>query len=221
MSNILRRLPKNTYGKDFVIGDLHGCYELLMETLKEVNFDFEKDRVIAVGDLVDRGPESMKCLELVYEPWFYSVMGNHEAMMFDGVIDGYEPEFNCWLTNGGTWFMDQCSTSTEVEEFKLLLEDIRTRMPLAYEVETDKGLVGIIHADAPSLWEEVCIRDLRMQVLWGRSRAKQGKEFRVSGVDHVYAGHTPLDNAPVTYGSITYMDTGAVWSGKLGILQIQ
>jgi len=51
------KLPTNQAGKDYVIGDLHGCYELLERLLDAVGFDKSKDRLFSVGDLIDRGPD--------------------------------------------------------------------------------------------------------------------------------------------------------------------
>lgn len=80
--NIIKRLKKNTVGTDYFVGDIHGCYDLLMNRLAEIKFDTKKDRLISVGDLVDRGPDSIKCLGLLNETWFHAVMGNHEEMMY-------------------------------------------------------------------------------------------------------------------------------------------
>jgi serine/threonine protein phosphatase 1 len=79
----IRSLPTNSRGKDYVVGDLHGCFDLLQRVLNEVDFDEARDRLFSVGDLIDRGPDSLKCLQLLAEPWFYAVMGNHEDMMLD------------------------------------------------------------------------------------------------------------------------------------------
>jgi serine/threonine protein phosphatase 1 len=77
------RLPPNLLGRDFIIGDLHGHYDTLMSLLDARDFDREIDRVISVGDLVDRGPQSWLCLQLIREPWFYVVQGNHESHLLD------------------------------------------------------------------------------------------------------------------------------------------
>jgi serine/threonine protein phosphatase 1 len=61
----IRSLPTNSRGKDYVVGDLHGCYDLLQRVLGEVGFDTTCDRLFSVGDLIDRGPNSLKCLELL------------------------------------------------------------------------------------------------------------------------------------------------------------
>jgi len=83
MSTTIQKLPSNTRGTDYVIGDLHGCFSLLERLLDEVRFDKSRDRLFSVGDLIDRGPESLRCLQLLAEPWFYAVQGNHENMMLN------------------------------------------------------------------------------------------------------------------------------------------
>jgi len=64
-SSLMQKLPSNTLGRDFVIGDLHGCFDLLERLMKAVDFNFDKDRLFSVGDLVDRGPYSLSCLQLI------------------------------------------------------------------------------------------------------------------------------------------------------------
>ena len=54
----------------FVVGDIHGDYQGLMEALKEVKFNFMTDVLIGVGDTVDRGNENEKCFNLLKEHWF-------------------------------------------------------------------------------------------------------------------------------------------------------
>lgn len=49
--NPILYLEENKIGKDFVVGDIHGCYDMLMAKLNEISFDFSKDRLIALGDL--------------------------------------------------------------------------------------------------------------------------------------------------------------------------
>ena len=77
-------LPANLDGRDFIVGDLHGCYNELMKLLKFVHFNIETDRVFCVGDLIHRGPYSIDCLNLLKKKnkqgnkWFYSTVGNHD-----------------------------------------------------------------------------------------------------------------------------------------------
>lgn len=101
MQHPIQTFEANQEGRDFVVGDLHGCIERLNQLLDHVEFDKTKDRLFSVGDLIDRGADSLECLKLLYEPWFHSVVANHEEMMVDAFRGGYMGSF--WLRNGGMW----------------------------------------------------------------------------------------------------------------------
>lgn len=101
MKNPIQTFEPNTQGRDFVIGDLHGALEVFMQLLTNLNFDPEKDRMFSVGDLVDRGPDSLDCLMLLKEKWFHAVLANHEQMMVEAFDGGYMGNF--WIQNGGFW----------------------------------------------------------------------------------------------------------------------
>ena len=64
--------------RTIVIGDIHGCYDELVQLLDKVNLH-SSDRVIAVGDLVVKGPKNIVVLELFRnDSRFSSVLGNHD-----------------------------------------------------------------------------------------------------------------------------------------------
>ena len=77
---IVQRFERNVFGRDFVVGDLHGCFDLLCEQMDRVGFDPKTDRIFSVGDLVDRGTQSKDALNWMAQPWFHAVRGNHEEM---------------------------------------------------------------------------------------------------------------------------------------------
>ena len=66
-----QHFASNTYGHDYVVGDVHGDYERLTDLLALIKFDKTVDRLFSVGDLIDRGPASASCLELLNEAWFF------------------------------------------------------------------------------------------------------------------------------------------------------
>ena len=70
---MIKHFEMNTKGKDFVVGDIHGCFSKLQEQLWTIGFNEEVDRLFCVGDLIDRGPESYKFEEWLDYPWFNSV----------------------------------------------------------------------------------------------------------------------------------------------------
>ena len=67
--------------RTIVVGDIHGCYDELMDLLDQVNFG-PKDRVVSVGDLVTKGPKNREVLELfMTDARFSAVMGNHDLAL--------------------------------------------------------------------------------------------------------------------------------------------
>ena len=65
---------------DYAIGDIQGCYEPLMRLLRKIQFDVHLDRLWFVGDLVNRGPDSLKVLRFIQalpvKPCI--TLGNHD-----------------------------------------------------------------------------------------------------------------------------------------------
>ena len=65
---------------NYAIGDIQGCYKEFKLALKKVNFNLEKDHLWLVGDLINRGPDSLKLLKHVYKirKRTHIVLGNHD-----------------------------------------------------------------------------------------------------------------------------------------------
>lgn len=60
------------------VGDLHGCVEEFQELLKTLQYNKNQMRLVLLGDLVDRGPDSAGCVRLAREMDLESIKGNHE-----------------------------------------------------------------------------------------------------------------------------------------------
>lgn len=67
-------------GRIIAIGDIHGCHLEFAELLERLAFTSE-DRLILVGDLVNRGPDSNKVIDLAIQHRAISLLGNHEARL--------------------------------------------------------------------------------------------------------------------------------------------
>lgn len=141
---IKQKFAVNTKGRDFVVGDIHGQIHLLNMFLNFINFDESKDRVFSVGDLIDRGQNSLDSLRLIDKPWFACVKANHEQLMEDFATGG--PTGAWWDYNGGIW---QHSLSRE-EKFELweeLLPKVQnTPWLITVDMPNDKKF-HIIHAE--------------------------------------------------------------------------
>ncbi len=75
---IYQRIEAKNWRHVWVVGDIHGCFSMLMKRLRECQFDPQQDLLVSVGDLIDRGPDSLGCLALLRESWMTAVRGNHE-----------------------------------------------------------------------------------------------------------------------------------------------
>jgi predicted phosphodiesterase len=65
--------------RTLLIGDVHGCLDELQDLLRVAEVDARADRVILVGDLVAKGPDSVGVVALARERGFEAVLGNHDA----------------------------------------------------------------------------------------------------------------------------------------------
>ena len=210
----VERFERNRLGRDFVVGDIHGMFTYLDLLLDDAAFDETRDRLFSVGDLIDRGPESPRALEWLERPWFRACRGNHEQC----ALDSPDPEqLAFWVSRnmGGQWWLD-IDPQRQAHFLRAF-----ARMPLALEIETRTGLVGVVHADVPPFlaWDDFMERlrrgnaDAVSCALWSRQRLS---DFRLrmpvsGGVDRVYCGHTPV-RGTVRRDNVYYIDTGAVYA---------
>lgn len=212
-----QRIEGTDWRHIWIVGDLHGCHQRLMQALRERHFDPYQDLLICVGDLIDRGPDSLHCLALLTKPWFKTVRGNHEQMAIDALRYG---DMAMWQLNGGSWF----SALNEAQQ-QQALEALHRCAELPYILELRvNGVVNVIaHADYPATeyqWE----KDVDSEsVLWRRDRLNQlltGKGEKIAGADHFWFGHTPLKERFDAHNQ-HYIDTGAVFGGELTLVQVQ
>jgi len=244
-SNMIKHFPRNEAGRDFAVGDIHGCYELLQQQMTACGFDAHRDRLFSVGDLIDRGPDSEGVADLLVEPWFHAVRGNHEAMAID-MLDTL-PDRASYRLNGGKWFLDlpHWRQRELVDRFNAL--------PIALDIETSRGLIGLLHAEmAGATWANFCAvlerapssqalspkawedgvphppphaqsrarQRLIDTALWSRNRILHGDRRVIPDLHALVVGHTPVPSV-TALGNVYYIDTGAVFSrGPLTIVDL-
>lgn len=106
----------NSFKRILAVGDIHGMYIKLKMLMEQVCFNPKDDILIYVGDYIDRGLQSLACLDYVidlqqrYPERVICLKGNHEAMCLDyyaqeGRSRGYMSDSTdtimIWLENGG------------------------------------------------------------------------------------------------------------------------
>jgi len=88
--------------KTFAIGDIHGYLKPLKQCLKRSNFDFKKDRLICLGDVADRGPETFECFELLLQiKNLVYILGNHDYWLLEYFKNPNQTLNKNWFANGG------------------------------------------------------------------------------------------------------------------------
>lgn len=67
--------------RTIVVGDIHGCYDELMDLLAQIGFSVN-DRIVSVGDLITKGPKNREVLDLfMTDSRFETVIGNHDLAL--------------------------------------------------------------------------------------------------------------------------------------------
>lgn len=212
-------------GRAFFVTDLHGCYHLLHEKLKEVAFDSTKDILFSGGDWTDRGPDSKHVMDYINEPWIHSVQANHEALYIGAYEEKWEGSFtNCLVSNGGAWVgeLSESACTSIYEVFKSL--------PLGIEILLPSGKkVGIIHSQVPyEDWEQfksITKAELEWSVLntcqWARDKYDKQYSKPVKNIDLVLSGHTPTNSGEIeTLGNQIFCDLGSFFRDKISFYQI-
>jgi serine/threonine protein phosphatase 1 len=209
----------NAYGRDFVVGDMHGCFALFRAALAGAGFRPGKDRVFSVGDLVDRGPQSMECLKLLEKPWFYACKGNHEEMLTAHLerplsIAAYE----------SAWLYEMAPSFVQRRAFAGQWLPLLRKLPYVRVVGEGKSRFQLVHAELLDQsgpvdnqmldsWKFVSERSVQKHACYGRTllhRYKQGKTSTEvqPGLSPTYCGHTIVSGA-LQINSHNFLDQGA------------
>lgn len=206
----VQKFERNELGRDFAVGDVHGAFTALRTALTAIGFDRQKDRLFSVGDLVDRGAESAQVTDWLDEPWFQAVSGNHDLMAWRAALGQTFPQVD-HVAHGGGWL--QAMPAAEQERIGRRL----AALPVALEVETPTGKVGIVHADFPSDdWHDLAKIDWngldRMdteagQCLWSVERYARRYPGVIRNIRAVVHGHMTVAKM-VVLGNAYFIDTG-------------
>lgn len=227
----------------YVVGDIHGNYRGLKQVLEKVNFDYENDELIQLGDVVDGFSESFEVVEeLLKIKNLISIRGNHDEV------------FRIWITTGNHLFgwshgaqhtaksyANKADREVKVYPFNGAYETNLTKVDLPeshinfflnqVDYHIDEQGRAFVHAgyEHPQglgyedrdtyIWSRKLWEDYALEVFKG------GTNFQCFAHKEVFIGHTPVQNVglsePTRRGRITNMDTGAGWiGGKVSIMNI-
>lgn len=203
------RVPENSRGRDLVVGDLHGHRRLFEQALDQLSFDPSCDRVLSVGDLIDRGPESLATLSLIEEPWFHAVLGNHELMLlnFLGYYGSRLHSRKSYASGAGEWINDAIAKSPKTVA---RLADRVATLPLAIHVEAEVPF-NVMHGDLHPLGSRQAILQSASTICAHKADASTTSRSNVSAALRaellelrfdrhlVQISSSPMGELPVTY----------------------
>lgn len=191
--------------RTLAIGDIHGCLVALQALLALVN-PGPDDRLVTLGDYVDRGPASREVLDLLIELYdagrLIPLRGNHDEMMMTGVRD--RGERRMWLTYGGVetlasyghWAVDPEYSRVPDRHMRFLEQDCRDW----YETETHLFAHACLNPELPMEQQDEYV--LRWHRLTAPLAHRSGKVF--------VCGHTrQADGVPWDLKTAVCIDTGA------------
>ncbi|WP_208347599.1 metallophosphoesterase family protein [Pseudaestuariivita rosea] len=220
----------------YIIGDVHGRYDLLLELFEQIDQDVARNRldkisIVLVGDYIDRGHFSRQVLRLLEKAnaeapgSFICLRGNHEQMLLDFLSDP-RPETALWLRYGG----DQTLVSFGIGVPPDLYDTDKLK-EVAHQLirALGKQMCIWLH-NLPSTWSSgnlVCVHaaaDPNIPIadqeddvfLWGHNAFLKTPRQDDIWVAH---GHTVYQTAHITGGRIA-VDTGAYKTGKLSAAKV-
>ena len=201
--------------KIFVIGDIHGCLSMLKELIKKIEWNPTNDRLIFLGDYIDRGDNSKGVIDFILQLKGNShsiqcLIGNHEQMFLD-YLSGVDRQSS--LLNGGLSTLKSYEEERKSRNEPLIpsshLNFFSTLLPM---VELEQYY--IVHA---GFRPYIKIKDQSLKdMVWIR------EEFIYSDYNFgkvVIFGHTPL-NSPLIMKNKIGIDTGAVFGNYLTCLEL-
>ncbi|HXG92443.1 MAG TPA: metallophosphoesterase family protein [Blastocatellia bacterium] len=179
----------------YVIGDIHGRSKLLDQLIRDVPWDIERDKIVFLGDLIDRGEDAPGVVERVMSlaksnPSIVVLRGNHEQMLLDcldyGDLQWLIPE------NGGlaslTAYGFDLAQLQDVSDIKIPEAHVEFMRSLPYFHEDDQAIyvhAGLVPGESPA--------DTDPDVLMWTRDLDFFKDYRGK---LCFFGHTPTQYLP-------------------------
>lgn len=201
----------NENGRSYIIGDLHGCSDMLEEMLSIIPWDPESDNLIFIGDYIDRGDDSKGVIDILIKlvessSNVHCLMGNHESLFLEYYHGRNE---NAFLINGGVATLNSYRVNGNIHippEHVSFIESLKTLVELDNYYIVHAGLMPGIEMEKQTVKDKLWIRE----------------DFIFSDFDFgkkVIFGHTPFPTPYVVLNKIG-LDTGAVFGNKLTCIEL-
>ena len=190
--------------RTLVVGDIHGCYDELVELLARCGLN-DDDRLVSVGDLVVKGEKNREVLELfMSDARFSAVLGNHDRALL-----------RHWRGQKPTLKPAQARCADELKHDRPRYEDYLGSLPLTI----DLGRFLVVHAGlrpGVPLGEQSAEDLTELRTLGGERTSREGTPWYevYDGEQTVLFGHWPM-SPPRRGPRAVGLDTGCVYGYQL------
>lgn len=199
----------------FIVGDIHGCLEMLKRLMDKIDWRPDKDRLIFLGDYIDRGEDPKGVVDFILtlletSSLIQCLAGNHEDVFLNFLAGG---DLRLLLINGGmttlqSYEMDDLKEGepTIPADHRAFFQTLLPWLELEDSYVVHAGFRPGVDIQRQSFEDLMWIREPFI-----RSNYDFGKR--------VIFGHTPFYEPLVADNKIG-LDTGAVFGNKLTCLEI-
>lgn len=216
----------------FVIGDIHGGLQALKQVLQRANVT-PNDQLIFLGDYVDGWSESPDVIDFLINlsqtHQCVFMQGNHEEMLLKWLRK--EDDNELWRFHGGEVTVQayQNIPLCTIEKHITFLENLKE-----YHIDSHNRLfvhAGFTHLKGVAFeyfrgmfWWDRTLWETAMAVEGNLSEDSVRYPERLKLYKEIYVGHTPVirfgASTPMNFANVWNVDTGAAFTGKLSILNV-
>jgi diadenosine tetraphosphatase ApaH/serine/threonine PP2A family protein phosphatase len=213
-----------------IIGDIHGCLHELEQLFGELGYEWhdgipthpDNRTPVFVGDITDRGPDSISCIKLIYrlvtENGALYVPGNHCNKLYRFFLGNPVQEKHGLETTASEYRQLSKEEQKEIKyQFKHLYEESPLHLILK-EVQTIVAHAGIREEDighkSKSIETFILYGDITGEKLPDGRPVRRDWAQHYNGDRWIVYGHTPV-REPRFVNKTVNIDTGCVFGGKL------
>lgn len=199
----------------FVVGDIHGKYDLLIRALKENDIRSD-DLVFFLGDLINKGNQSREVLDFVLDrDNTVCLYGNHESSFLLMVrelikrdLHKYSEEENCSVLNN--YINDMSAFWLQGMSFQEIFnyaEKIKSSFYFAAELIVGSEKIGLVHASVPNYdWKD--LMTFQERSIWSFDNYNDDNIVDIKNIDMVIHGHVPVKDVTKKANAV-YIDTAS------------
>jgi len=218
--------------KTYVLGDIHGSALALKQCFDRSQFDFTKDHLIFLGDVCDRGPETVECVDLLLQiKNLIAVIGNHDLWTTDW-LRGHRFDEGLWRKHGGNETARSYTEKSNFEEIRAQhLKEYYSKLIPYYKDDQNRIFV---HAGFD--WRFPIEESSEKDLYWDRTLFNDAIYYHPEAISfprsnpyhEIYIGHSPTHNIeidgdrlkPMKFCNVWMMDQGAGWGKYLSMMNV-